>query len=57
MPLLDDPPSRNMMKALDEINFKGILDVELYGMPSDEVDKAYREAREILERHIAAVNS
>jgi len=57
VPLLDDPPSRNMMKALDEINFKGILDVELYGMPSDEVDKAYREAREILERHIAAVNS
>jgi hypothetical protein len=41
-----------MVKALDEINFQGILDVELYGMPSAAIDSSYQSAREILEREI-----
>jgi sugar phosphate isomerase/epimerase len=57
LPLADDPATKNMVKTLHEIDFQGILDVELYGLPSGEIDTSYREAREILERQIAALNS
>jgi sugar phosphate isomerase/epimerase len=55
--LTDDAATLNMVKLLHEIDFKGILDVELYGMPSEQIDSSYRQAREILERQIAALNS
>lgn len=54
--LTDDVATQNMVKALHEINFQGILDVELYGMPSAEIDPAYQAAREILERQITALH-
>jgi sugar phosphate isomerase/epimerase len=57
LPLTDDAATRNMVKALAEIGFQGILDVELYGMPSAEIDAAYQTAREILERQITALHS
>jgi sugar phosphate isomerase/epimerase len=57
LPLADDLATRKTLKALKEVGFKGILCVELYGMPSEQVDASYRAAREILERQIAALNS
>jgi sugar phosphate isomerase/epimerase len=57
LPLSDDLATRNMLKALHEIDYRGILEVELYGMPSEQIDSSYRQAREILERQIVALNS
>jgi len=57
LPLTDDAATRNMVKALDEIDFPGIIDVELYGMPSAAIDSSYRAAREILERLVTALPS
>ena len=57
LPLADDPAIRKILKALEEAGFTGTLCVELYGMPSDQIDASYREAREILERQIAALAS
>jgi sugar phosphate isomerase/epimerase len=57
LPLTNDSATQNMLKALDETDFKGILDAELYGMPSSEIDKSYLEGREILEQQIAALNA
>jgi sugar phosphate isomerase/epimerase len=54
--LRDDLATRKTLKALEESGFQGIICVELYGMPSAQVDSGYREAREILERQIAALN-
>ena len=57
LPLADDAATRNMVRALQEIDFQGILDVELYGMPSREIDSSYQAAREILARQITDLNS
>jgi sugar phosphate isomerase/epimerase len=57
LPLVDDAAIRKTLKALEEEGFTGTLCVELYGMPSEEIDAGYRQAREILERQIAALNS
>jgi sugar phosphate isomerase/epimerase len=57
LPLADDLATGETLKALEEAGFKGILCVELYGMPSEQVDAGYREAREILERQISALNA
>jgi sugar phosphate isomerase/epimerase len=57
LPLADDLATRKTLQALKEVDFQGILCVELYGMPSEQVDAGYREAREILDRQIAALNS
>lgn len=55
LPLTDEAGVDDMLKALDEIGFQGILDIELYGMPDAEVDSSYRTAREILEEKIKAL--
>lgn len=55
LPLTDDPATRNTLKALEEMAFSGVIDVELYGMPTETIDESYRQARVILERQMAAV--
>jgi sugar phosphate isomerase/epimerase len=57
LPLKDDVATRETLKALGEVGFQGIICVELYGMPSEQVDTGYREAREILECQIAVLNA
>jgi sugar phosphate isomerase/epimerase len=57
LPLQDNPATRKTMKALNDIGFQGVLCVELYSIPAEQIDASYREAREILERQIAALNS
>jgi hypothetical protein len=49
--------TRDILRALEETDFKGIIDVELYGMPTEAIDESYRQAREILDRQVAALNS
>ena len=55
LPLTDDPATRNTLKALEEMAFSGVIDVELYGMPTETIDESYRQARVILEQQMAAV--
>lgn len=54
LPLADDPATQNTLRALEEIAFTGVIDVELYGMPIETIDACYRQAREILERQMAS---
>ena len=52
--ITDDRTTRDILRALEETDFKGIIDVELYGMPTEAIDESYRQAREILDRQVAA---
>jgi sugar phosphate isomerase/epimerase len=56
LPMNDDLASRDTLRHLKEANFKGIVDVELYGMPTEAIDESYHQAREILERQVLALN-
>lgn len=57
LPLTDDAATGNILKALQETAFEGIVDVELYGVLSEETDVSYRKAREILEQRIATLDA
>jgi len=48
----EDVGLKRAIASLAEIGFTGTVDIELYGMPVEIVDDCYRNAREILERHI-----
>lgn len=52
-PIKSDSLTRNYLKALEETNFGGVIDVELYGMEAEKIDDSYRQAREILESLLA----
>ncbi len=55
LPLADDQLTQSTLEALAQTGFTGIIDVEMYGMPANVIDDCYRQAREILERQIAAL--
>jgi sugar phosphate isomerase/epimerase len=56
LPITNDNASRDILRHLKEANFKGIVDVELYGMPTEAIDESYQQAREILERQLLSLN-
>jgi len=45
-----DPFVKEVIDALKTSNFTGTVDVELYGMPAEQVDACYLRARQVLEQ-------